>query len=80
MELGGGGPDFPNWEGPTFNDEDPKEAAAGATVFGITGGALAAAAGAASLPGIIAGAAVGAGVYGTCVLIKWSYKKLRRLF
>ena len=83
MELGSGPPLPSGGGGPIFNDEDPKEAAAGAGVFGICGGILggiSAAAGTAavtfSLPGLIAGAAAGAVVYGTGVGVKWTYKKV----
>ena len=87
MELGSGPPVSSSGpSSPLFNDEDPKEAAAGAGVFGIFGGMLGgfgAAAGAAavtfSLPGLIAGAAAGAAVYGTGVGVKWTFKKVRRM-
>ena len=83
MERG----DDPAVSGPTFplfNDEDPKEFAAGAVCFAASGGVLggiSAAAGTAavvvSLPGILAGAAAGASVYGTCVAVKWTFKKVK---
>ena len=85
MEFGSG-PLFTGETGPIFNDEDPKEAAAGAGIFSIVGGVLGgvtATAGSAavvvSLPGILAGAAAGGAVYGTAVGIKWGFKKVKKL-
>ena len=86
MELGSGPPLSSGPSSPIFNDEDPKEAAAGAGIFGMCGGFLGGfgtVAGAAavtfSLPGLVAGAAAGVAVYGTGVGVKWTFKKVRNL-
>ena len=69
--------------GPFFNHEDPGEAVAGASCSGIVGAVLGGisttvgtAAIAVSLPGILAGFAVGASVYGAGVGFKWLYHKV----
>ena len=83
MDIGSGPPPSNAKVGPFFNHEDPGEAAAGATCSGIVGAVLGGisttvgtAAIAVSLPGILAGFAVGASVYGAGVGFKWLYHKV----
>ena len=83
MDIGSGPPPSNEKVGPFFDDTDPKEAAAGATCSGLVGAVLCGisttvgtAAVTISLPGILAGFAVGASLYGAGVGFKWLYHKV----
>ena len=84
MDIGSGPPPSNAKCGPFFNHEDPGEALAGASCSGVVGAVLGGisttvgttAAIAVSLPGILAGFAVGASVYGAGVGFKWLYHKV----
>ena len=85
MDIGSGPPPSNEKCGPFFNHEDPGEAVAGASCSGVVGavlGGISTTVGTAavtiSLPGILAGFAVGATLYGVGLGAKWAYHRAFR--
>ena len=69
-----------------FSIDDPTDAVAGATGFGLVGaviggvgGGIGTAAVIVSLPGLLVGVGTGAALYGSGCALKWGYRKIRNL-